>query len=823
MKIKLYRPSDLDIFALFLLAVVATLGMFFFNLETASGIWSGSVSRYLLAYLVVFFSLIICGRIFFGNSHKLFVTVVLLLFFVAHCGLSEFLSVALFFVSSYCLGNMLLKWALSSMDDRPMFIYSSVVGAALLVLVFGVLILIRGNTQGLYIVYLFVPAMLYALKRNKLQKPVIPDVALVSIICSHINSSSTYRYYAFLMLFTYISSYCFFPTVTWDEQALHLSVWTQLTATGQFLVDPEHQVWTAAPNLVALIHGITSLVAGADTKSAMNFYLFVFTIGGVFSIFKKINLNVNDSITLATLYVSTPIIAILMVTLQTDLSLGLCLVCAVLCVLSLDQDGIPAALGGLFCGALALSAKLPGILIAAPMAILVLLHFLRSKYYKSFNLADWLRIILLLTIALGLALWAYAKAFYYTGNPVFPLYNSIFESPYIGVENFRDNRWYHGANLDSFAGLFFETMKHMEVSNNFVGGFQYFLLVPVAVLIAFWRAHKNFLIISFVVFFYFAPIFYSLQYLRYFYAVMPLASVLIAIFFLTRNNKKIFRHLSLFSIYLITVLNFSFMPGVSWLFDTSPLSLLDDRAAEKKIRDITPEVDLNRMVGESMENPKVFFAHTRPFGATLNGQPIYNAEYSYSYYKNRDRWSRSEDLLKDFSAWGVDFVYWDQKEMFRQDDFPRNLLREVLYSYGKPVFQSNYLVAFTISDRMQSYTPVFSVDRATEFRVTGNPVRGEGATVLHENDVLSVDIDMSSYSAFRYQVQYVCESKADFFVAQLNWDNGSVFYKLLECSNKPTLFSEVGMVPPGAKMATVYLSARTTSTVNVSSLSIAGK
>lgn len=806
--------------ALLLPVVITTLGLFA-NWESTGHIWADSVTHHLLGYLAVFLLLVFWGQVFFKAIAHSLISALGLLFLVSYSGILEFLSVSLFIVSSYCLGNLLLRWTLPGQaNSRIFFLSSFALGAAVLVLFFGALILLGNNRRELYLLYLTLPILGYCWFLRTTINPWVDLWKWLPSLVSDINRLSGPKFYGFLFVAIYVTSYCLFPTVTSDEQAVHLAIWSQLEANGKFVIDPSTQIWSVAPNTVALIHAITSLVAGADSKSAMNFYLFILTLGGLFQLLGRIKLNQNDSLAVATLFVSTPIISILLVSVQTDLFLGLTLVGVALAVLSLNTDRELAALGGIFCGALALSAKLPGILIAAPVALLVLVHALRARYYKHFSLSDWCKLLGLLAVALLLAIWPYLKAYYYTGNPVFPLFNGVFQSPFARPENFKDLRWFSGANLNSFMGLFYESKSHMEVTNNFVGGFQYFLLVPVAMLLAFWGKQKQSLAIIGLMLFYLVPIYWSLQYLRYFYAALPLASVLVAIFFLVKYKSALRKNVALFGIYWLAFANFFFMPGASWLFIISPLSVLDAKSAEAFQQEMMPEVKLNRLVSETKHSPTVLFHYGRPFGATLIGKPIYYANYSYTYFSRMSQWQNSADMLSDLKTWGVDFVYWDQKEAYSKNNNFQNMSRELLLAHGKPAFQSGNLLAFSLAETRLNYQPIFIFDQSTKFAVKGNPSVSEQNISLRAGDLLSVDLEVADYSAFKYQVSYVCESEADFYVAQLNWDTGAAYYKLLGCTTENTSYAEVGMVPPGAKKATLYLSVHAKQAVNVSGLSI---
>lgn len=628
------------------------------------------------------------------------------------------------------------------------------------------------------------------------------------------------RFYGFLFLSFYVASYSVFPTVTHDENAVHLALWTQLEFNGKFAVDVASQIWSAAPNTVALIHAVTSLIAGADSKGALNAYLFIFSLSSIFAIFRHLNLNKNDCILLVTLFVSTPIIPLTMVSLQTDLFLGLLMLSTALAILSLNDHKTLAVLGGVFCSAIALSAKLPGILIAIPAVFFILAHFFRSRHFKNYSRADWIKLFLLLTVATILAVGPYLKAYYWTGNPVFPLYNEIFKSPYIGSENFKDERWFHGANMASFIGLFFNSTAHMEVSNNFVGGLQYFLIMPVAFFLVVLNRNPKLCVVATMMAFYVLPIFLSLQYLRYFYAAMPLASVLIGFFFLHIAWNRWLKLFIAAGIYLLVFLNFCFMPGISWLFVYSPFSLVSSHKAEELSQNVVPEVGLNKFVNQVNKGAKVFMALGRPYGATLATYPILNQDYSYVNYVDRKKWESEEDILKDFTSWGVDLVYWYQGGVYPAGDTATVLLNKLLIAHGRPVLQSGALVAFSMTKKNLLYTPIFSFVNPNQFEVTGRPQVDQSALKLLKGDILTATLNVSGYSAFKYQVKYFCESGEGFFVAQINWDAGTAYYRLLECTKEPTLFTEVGLVPPGTQKATLYLSSRAKHEVTVTDISV---
>lgn len=329
------------------------------------------------------------------------------------------------------------------------------------------------------------------------------------LFCNNIKEK---RFYGFLFLLTYIATYSFFPTIGHDENVVHLSVWTQLSNNHFFKIDPVVQIWSAAPNTVALIHGIISLLVHTDAKGSLNIVIFLFISLGVFQLLRNLGIAKNDNLTLCTLLISTPLFAFLLTGLQTDLFIGLMLLVVTISLVSSQDDFFPYATSALMASALALSAKLPGLLIAAPALIAVIVISIKNNQIKRVSLKTGLIIL----IAATLAFWPYTRAYYYTGNPVFPLYNEIFKSSFFEPVNFIDLRWHHGANIASFIGIFFESSKFLEATNNYIGGFQYFLLALISIFFVLFFKVRKFYIIVLIAFCYLIPMFVSLQYIRYF-------------------------------------------------------------------------------------------------------------------------------------------------------------------------------------------------------------------------------------------------------------------------------------------------------------------
>ena len=73
---------------------------------------------------------------------------------------------------------------------------------------------------------------------------------------------------------------------------------------------------------------------------------------------------------------------------------------------------------------------------------------------------------------------SYAHAWLVTGNPVLPLMNSWFRSPYFPLQDFGDARWHAGLDADVLWDISFDTEHYLE---SFDGGFGFVLIALLGV------------------------------------------------------------------------------------------------------------------------------------------------------------------------------------------------------------------------------------------------------------------------------------------------------------------------------------------------------
>ena len=116
------------------------------------------------------------------------------------------------------------------------------------------------------------------------------------------------------------------------------------------------------------------------------------------------------------------------------------------------QDAMPWLQGAL-CGAL-IGLKITNAVYVAAVGLWLIWRYGARRDYR-----DLLKV---LAIALFVAGSSYAYAMLVTGNPLFPLFNGIFKSPYMATADFSDPRWHVGIGLLTPWDLTVASQRYME-------------------------------------------------------------------------------------------------------------------------------------------------------------------------------------------------------------------------------------------------------------------------------------------------------------------------------------------------------------------------
>ncbi|RZA21813.1 MAG: hypothetical protein EOP93_01975 [Lysobacteraceae bacterium] len=274
---------------------------------------------------------------------------------------------------------------------------------------------------------------------------------------------------AAILLLGLASTATWLPTVQSDDVTYHLGLPWQLQETARYAMDPTLQVWALAPWAGDVLQGVAQVLAGGEARGALDALWLCVTAVGMLALAAALGADAQRRWWAVALMASLPLSMHLAGGMQTELPAMALLPALAWLVLRDDDPPSPrillagAILFGVLCG-----LKIMHFVVALPvLAWAGWRHRARVPW-------RWLPLALLAVVASGGSSYGYAWAI--TGNPVLPLLNATFRSPYYPAMDFRDERWHHGLDGDLLWDISFDTEHYFE---SFDGGFG-FVLVALA-------------------------------------------------------------------------------------------------------------------------------------------------------------------------------------------------------------------------------------------------------------------------------------------------------------------------------------------------------
>lgn len=594
-----------------------------------------------------------------------------------------------------------------------------------------------------------------------------------------------------------------FPSLMFDDHAMHLRLWTSFSTQHKAELDPTGQIWSLAPFASDLVHAALSLMAGMDLRGAWNLGLALSLLSMTAVLLHRARVRPPVQWLLLLLLASTPMLGVLLLSLQTELALAVIAMAAMVLIGGATKGGPTHAWGVLACAALCVAVKLPAAALGVLCIITLLLRTGLRNILPRRQGAIWaLTTLLILSFA---ALHNYAFAWKVTGNPVFPLYNAIFKSPFFSPENFIDTTWTKGFSLHSYVNAFFNTSDYFE-STNYVAGWQYLLLLPFTLIFLALKGSSRLLRLTLIPMLGFGFImFAAIQYWRYLFPVMPLAVAAMAVLFTERHRSL--RILFLAVALICIALNLYAFRGISWLMQGAAQSAYTAEGRYRLATIYAPAIKLNDKINSIAPGARVLYPMEAPYGATLHGAPLYVNWYTPSRAA-QFKAIKSPQAAADFlAAEKVEFVITNQANS-ETGATPAALLREYLANYGRAIEQSGSLVLYRVGTEKLRYNDGFSLQ--TALATAGMDVAGNTKRTIEANTQPKSFNWFSTGIAnqIKYTVQLRCTSNKGYFVAQVNWDSGNPYYRLIACRAESFTFSEAVVVPVGARQGLPYITTR---------------
>lgn len=261
------------------------------------------------------------------------------------------------------------------------------------------------------------------------------------------------RWAAFaVMLLGLASTACWLPTIQADDLAYHLRLPAQLVFEHRYDPAPEQLIWALSPWANDTLHGIVSVLAGTiDSRGALN-ALWLVLIGCLTWAFAS-TLGADPRARWAAVAVSSsvPMLAGLAGSMHTELGATAALLSIATLTMAAPRNAW-IALAIVFAGLPAL--KPMHLLSALPLLALFLWRYRRAWQLRA--------CIAVMGVFVGVAASSYVHAWVLTGNPVLPLFNGVFASPFAPTGNFDDVRWHSGLDIGLPWHLVFDTTRYLE-------------------------------------------------------------------------------------------------------------------------------------------------------------------------------------------------------------------------------------------------------------------------------------------------------------------------------------------------------------------------
>ncbi|HSD16653.1 MAG TPA: hypothetical protein VLC71_05245 [Thermomonas sp.] len=274
-----------------------------------------------------------------------------------------------------------------------------------------------------------------------------------------------------LLLLGLASTAAWLPTMQPDDVAYHLGLPAQLQATAHYAMDARLQVWALAPWNGDVLQGVVQVLAGRESRGALNALWLLAAAGAMHGLATALGGDAQRRWWAVALMASLPLTMHLATGMQTELVAMAWLPALAWLVLRNEGESRPRTL---FAGALLFGA-LCGL---KPMHGLVALPVLAWAAWRHRAALRWRWLAMAAVLAAITGGASYVHAWLLTGNPVLPLFNGWFRSPFFPLRDFQDPRWNAGLGIDDAWGITFDTGRYLEAH---AGGFGFVLIAMLGV------------------------------------------------------------------------------------------------------------------------------------------------------------------------------------------------------------------------------------------------------------------------------------------------------------------------------------------------------
>lgn len=547
-------------------------------------------------------------------------------------GPSALLCVPFFLGSSFLLGKLLFAGE-GALDD----LLALSLGIGIWILLIGVAAHFPVNSSFTYLAALSIPFVVG-------WRIILPELGmLLSRFRSRTFSLGSYTALVvllFVVLIHYLAALK--PEVGHDGLAMHMVIASRVAAHSVWPFDVEEFVWAVMPMGGDWAFCGVYMLGGEYAARLLNFTFLLMIAGFVFLASRRW-LPLTWALLLTALFATTPLVQLATGSLLVENVWAVFVTASVLSLWKYHATQRPAyfVLASVFLGC-SMQVKY-GSWALLPAAILLAVVGWRRA--RRAGRASALALVALLVLLIVFAAPPYLTAFVKTGNPVYPFFNNVFQSPYYAASSaLRDNRWLSGLDWNTPYNITFHSDRYLEgQAGSF--GFQYLLLLPLGIPLLLRR--RSFLAVAALG----SGLSYALltclyiNYLRYLYPVLPLFMIVIAWVAaeLRTQETRLYRLLQVLAVIMI-FLNGYFIPTSGWAHRDLYLNLLDQGEVSRYIEAKAPQRPLVKYLNMQLPDAKVAFLTDNAQIAPLEAEVV-AASWHFPEFSKRLRGSRSAQDL----------------------------------------------------------------------------------------------------------------------------------------------------------------------------------
>lgn len=462
----------------------------------------------------------------------------------------------------------------------------------------------------------------------------------------------------------------FLPEMGFDALAIHLFIPTQVVQQHQLVFRPDIYVWTLMPMLGDWLYTAGYMVAGETCARLLN-VIFIFITALICCRFVLWAGGTKRGCKWSVLlFLSTPIVftessSLFIDSIWSTFILGAAVVFFRLasCQMRLNEGMI---IGGLFlgCAASAKAVTLPNL----PLFILLIVFSFRHRSLWT--------VIKAVSLGAGIFLLVgtipYLRAWWIAGNPVFPFFNGIFNSPFYPPVNFNNPLFTTSINWRILYDLLFDSSKYLEAT---VGacGFQWMLLlIPVIGVLILQKKCRALALLGFGVGLVVLT-FLSQSYLRYVFPSFALISAVIGVGLSVEGRLLAATAVSAFGLNLLFftsgTLTYRQLPLLSLFVSPERNEYINQQLPIRKAVEMVNVLNIH-------SSPVAFLS--QPFAAGLSADALFPNWYNRTFQSGILSAKTPEELAEVLSRHGVQWVVFDSNwGSILQQELIKKITREV--------------------------------------------------------------------------------------------------------------------------------------------------